>query len=134
MILKDKWKIRVLVLVLVLTWLVFVCALLYENLTVAGATQYSELYNKLSQIEGVHDIETVSSEKFKEKYLFNISLPLDWNNQDGEHFDERVVLSFNDFDKYNVIETEGYKLSDSIKAKDRMNEFAEHYCSNQIKT
>lgn len=142
MLFKITWKKSLFIVLLsVLIFTTVLIGFIISNKSIANAqdscknneTNSSLLYEKLSKLDGVHDITAMSTEKYKEKYIFKITQPLDWNNPAAGIFDQRVVISFNGFDKYNALETEGYFLrQDRVMGGDYQDDFVKHYSCNQI--
>jgi len=68
----------------------------------------SELREKLEQLPGISQIESLESDHFSEKYLVRITQLLDPHNPDAGIFTQRVVVSHVGFDRPTVLITEGY--------------------------
>jgi pimeloyl-ACP methyl ester carboxylesterase len=70
----------------------------------------SDFYNKLKSLPGVVEVNETRNDTrfFKESYEVTFEQPLDHKNPKGEKFHQRVFVSFADYNKPVLLETEGY--------------------------
>lgn len=85
------------------------------------------LIEKLKKIEGVSVTKTKTPNGYKEAFLLMIEQPIDHRNPDAGIFEQRVWLSFKDYNRPNVIITDGYSLP-----RNRIQEISRMLNSNQI--
>ena len=89
-----------------LFWVVFSLLLLCGPTKAKG--EQSELVQKLSQTEGISDIQALPAGEFKEKYQFFIEQLIDPKHPETGKFKQRVFVSHVGFDRPTLIVTEGY--------------------------
>ena len=70
----------------------------------------SDFYNKLKSLPCVVEVNETRNDTrfFKESYEVTFEQPLDHKNPKGEKFHQRVFVSFADYNKPVLLETEGY--------------------------
>jgi pimeloyl-ACP methyl ester carboxylesterase len=71
---------------------------------------HSDFYNKLKSLPSVVEVNETRNDArfFKESYEVTFEQPLDHQNPKGEKFHQRVFVSFADYNKPVLLETEGY--------------------------
>ena len=81
--------------------------------TAAAGTSLQEALEKLDGVTGVKVIEPAEgSDFFSERYIVTFEQPLDWKDPSKGTFPQRVVVELCDGAEINVLETQGYCLTD----------------------
>ena len=78
-----------------------------------------ELAKNGAGISGIKALPIDSTAGFKEKYVFFIEQPIDYNNRTVGTYKQRVIVGFIDFNAPNVIVTEGYGAAYALNPKYR---------------
>lgn len=73
-----------------------------------------ELAKRLSSLSSVLEVKKLEMAEcsYKGAYQVFFSVPLDWNNPEGEKIRQRVVVEANAFDNATACELQGYSISD----------------------
>lgn len=90
----------------------------------------SELYHKLSSIEGVSSIHLMANDYGQEKYIFNFQQLVDFNNPQAGTFEQRIIVTHVDFDAPTIYEINGYSLPISFE---ETNEILKRFTCNSVK-
>ena len=89
---------------------------------------------RLAELEGVVSVDEIvqSGEIFAEKYVVWFEQPIDWQSPDVGSFLQRAEIGFTSWDAVNVVNVDGYELSDSRFSRDDRHELAKMYNANYI--
>lgn len=90
-----------------------------------------ELYNRLMSLANVRSVEQVDKGFFNERYIVMFEQPVDHKNPSRGKFEQRVIIGHSDFNRPNVMITEGYMINYALPAKFR-HELSNHFNANQI--
>jgi len=80
----------------------------------------------------IYQLPDYKNTPVKEKYLICFKQPVDWQNPDGEQFEQRVILTYRGKKNINVYEVNGYSLSDQCFYSTDTNEICDIYNGNNI--
>ena len=110
------------------------CVLLLVLMACSPAYSAQTFREQLANLEGVVSIDEVvqSVDVFAEKYIAWFEQPLDWASPDIGKFLQRVEIGFQDYDRVNVVNVDGYALSTSYINFDDRHELARMYNANYI--
>ncbi len=89
------------------TSLIVLVALFVSGVAMAQNTE-TELYKFLKSSQDVKSVTPIEKGEFKEKYVVEISQPLDYKTATEDRFNQRFVVAHVDRDSVNVMITEGY--------------------------